>query len=201
MAMTKDDERYLTLRQKAIESLLIEKGLVSAEAVDAVVKAYEHDIGPLRGARVVARAWIDADFKHRLLADAPSAIAELGIGGFQADILTVVENVPGVHNIVVCTLCSCYPWALLGMPPSWYKSPQYRARVVRWPHDVLAEFGTRLPDDVEIRVWDSSSDARYMVLPQRPEGTEHMTESELTALVTRDAMIGVRLAGTPQVAA
>jgi nitrile hydratase len=199
--VTADDEQYLALRQKAIESLLIEKGLVSADAVDTVVNAYEHDIGPLRGAGVVARAWVDADFKQRLLADAPAAIAELGIGGFQSDILTVVENAAGVHNIVVCTLCSCYPWALLGLPPSWYKSPQYRARVVRWPREVLAEFGTRLPDDVEIRVWDSSSDARYMVLPQRPEGTEHMTESELTELVTRDAMIGVRFVSASQVAA
>ena len=199
--MTTNDEQYLALRQKAIESLLIEKGLVTAEAVDAVVDAYEHDIGPLRGAGVVARAWVDPDFKLRLLTDASAAIAELGIAGFGAEILTVVENGPNLHNVVVCTLCSCYPWALLGLPPSWYKSPEYRARVVRWPRDVLAEFGTRLSDDVEIRVWDSSSDARYMVLPQRPDGTEHLTEQELAALVTRDAMIGVRTVNAPQVAA
>jgi nitrile hydratase len=199
--MTTNDEQYLALRQKAIESLLIEKGLVTAEAVDAVVDAYEHDIGPLRGAGVVARAWVDPDFKQRLLTDASAAIAELAIAGFGAEILTVVENGPNLHNVVVCTLCSCYPWALLGLPPSWYKSPEYRARVVRWPRDVLAEFGTRLSDDVEIRVWDSSSDARYMVLPQRPDGTEHLTEQELAALVTRDAMIGVRTVNAPQVAA
>ncbi|MDT5049806.1 MAG: nitrile hydratase subunit alpha [Mycobacterium sp.] len=199
--MTTNDEQYLALRQKAIESLLIEKGLVTAEAVDAVVDAYEHDIGPLRGAGVVARAWVDPDFKQRLLTDASAAIAELGIAGFGAEILTVVENGPNLHNVVVCTLCSCYPWALLGLPPSWYKSPEYRARVVRWPRNVLAEFGTRLSDDVEIRVWDSSSDARYMVLPQRPDGTEHLTEQELAALVTRDAMIGVRTVNAPQVAA
>jgi nitrile hydratase len=198
--MTSNDEQYLALRQKAIESLLIEKGLVTADAVDAVVDAYEHDIGPLRGAGVVARAWVDPDFKQRLLTDASAAIAELGIAGFGAEILTVVENGPNLHNVVVCTLCSCYPWALLGLPPSWYKSPEYRARVVRWPRDVLAEFGTRLSDDVEIRVWDSSSDARYMVLPQRPDGTEHLTEQELAALVTRDAMIGVRTVNAPQVA-
>jgi nitrile hydratase len=198
--MTTNDEQYLALRQKAIESLLIEKGLVTAEAVDAVVDAYEHDIGPLRGAGVVARAWVDPDFKQRLLTDASAAIAELGIAGFGAEILTVVENGPNLHNVVVCTLCSCYPWALLGLPPSWYKSPEYRARVVRWPRNVLAEFGTRLSDDVEIRVWDSSSDARYMVLPQRPDGTEHLTEQELAALVTRDAMIGVRTVNAPQVA-
>jgi nitrile hydratase len=199
--MTSNDEQYLALRQKAIESLLIEKGLVTADAVDAVVDAYEHDIGPLRGAGVVARAWVDPDFKQRLLTDASAAIAELGSAGFGAEILTVVENGPNLHNVVVCTLCSCYPWALLGLPPSWYKSPEYRARVVRWPRDVLAEFGTRLSDDVEIRVWDSSSDARYMVLPQRPDGTEHLTEQELAALVTRDAMIGVRTVNAPQVAA
>jgi nitrile hydratase subunit alpha len=195
------DEQYFALRTRAIESLLIEKGLVSAEAIDAVVDAYEHDIGPLRGAGVVARAWADPEFKQRLLADAPTAVAELGIAGFGAEILTVVENTPGIHNVVVCTLCSCYPWALLGLPPSWYKSPEYRARVVRWPREVLAEFGTRLADDVEIRVWDSSSDARYLVLPQRPAGTERLAEAELAALVTRDSMIGVGMARTPQVSA
>ena len=199
--MSTQDEQYFTLRTKAIESLLIEKGLVSAEAIDAVVDAYEHDIGPLRGAGVVARAWVDPEFKKRLLADAPSAVGELGIAGFGAEILTVVENTPRVHNLVVCTLCSCYPWALLGLPPGWYKSPEYRARVVRWPREVLAEFGTRLPDDVEIRVWDSSSDARYLVLPQRPAGTGQLSEQELAGLVTRDSMIGVGLARAEQVPA
>jgi nitrile hydratase subunit alpha len=195
------DEQYFALRTKAIESLLIEKGLVSAEAVDAVVDTYEHDIGPLRGAGVVARAWVDPEFKKRLLADAPTAVGELGIAGFGAEILTVVENTPAIHNVVVGTLCSCYPWALLGLPPGWYKSPEYRARVVRWPREALAEFGTRLADDVEIRVWDSSSDARYLVLPQRPAGTEQLAEAELAALVTRDSMIGVGMARAPQVSA
>jgi nitrile hydratase len=199
--VSQGDEQYFALRTRAIESLLIEKGLVSAEAVDAVVNAYEHDIGPLRGAGVVARAWVDPEFKKRLLADARAAVGELGIAGFGTEILTVVENAPQIHNVIVCTLCSCYPWALLGLPPSWYKSPEYRARVVRWPREVLAEFGTRLPDDVEIRVWDSSSDARYMVLPQRPAGTGHLTEQELAALVTRDSMIGVGLVSTRRASA
>ena len=199
--MSNGDEQYFALRTKAIESLLIEKGLISAEAVDAVVNAYEHDIGPLRGAGVVAHAWADPEFKERLLADARAAVGELGIAGFGTEILTVVENAPRIHNVIVCTLCSCYPWALLGLPPSWYKSTEYRARVVRWPREVLAEFGTRLPDDVEIRVWDSSSDARYMVLPQRPAGTEHMTEQQLATLVTRDSMIGVGLVRTERASA
>jgi nitrile hydratase subunit alpha len=184
------DPSYLALRMKAVESLLIEKGMVSGEAIDAITNAYEHDIGPLRGAAVVARAWVDEEYKLRLLANGPAAIAELGITGFGAQAVVVVENTPRVHNVVVCTLCSCYPWALLGLPPSWYKTPQYRGRVVRWPRDVLDEFGVTVPEDVEIRVWDSSSDTRYLVLPQRPAGTEGLSEHDLAALVTRDAIIG-----------
>ena len=195
--MSPTDPSYLALRMKAVESLLIEKGMVSGEAIDAITNAYEQDIGPLRGAAVVARAWVDADYKRQLLSDAPTAIAELGIGGFTAEVLVVVENTPWVHNVIVCTLCSCYPWALLGLPPSWYKTPQYRGRVVRWPREVLAEFGLTLPDDIEVRVWDSSSDARYMVLPQRPAGTEGLSERELASLVTRDAMIGTGLVSSP----
>jgi nitrile hydratase len=182
---------------KAVESLLIEKGMVSGEAIDAVTSAYEHDIGPLRGASVVARAWVDAEFKRRLMSNAPAAIAELGIAGFTAEVLVVVENTPQVHNVVVCTLCSCYPWALLGLPPSWYKTPQYRGRVVRWPREVLAEFGVSVPTHVEIRVWDSSSEARYLVLPRRPVGTDGLAEHELAALVTRDAMIGTGIVSSP----
>jgi nitrile hydratase len=191
------DPAYLALRMKAVESLLIEKGMVSGEAIDAVTKAYEQDIGPLRGAGVVARAWVDEGYKRRLLNDGSAAIAELGITGFGAELVVAVENTPEVHNVVVCTLCSCYPWALLGLPPTWYKTPQYRSRIVRWPHEVLAEFGVTLPDDVEVRVWDSSSDTRYLVLPQRPAGTEHLSESDLAALVTRDAMIGTGVVSGP----
>jgi nitrile hydratase len=188
---------YLALRMKAVESLLIEKGIITGEAIDAITSAYEHDIGPLRGASVVARAWVDEQYKQRLLSNATAAITELGITGFGTEVVTVVENTPQVHNVVVCTLCSCYPWALLGLPPSWYKTPQYRARIVRWPREVLAEFGVTLPDNVEIRVWDSSSDARYLVLPQRPPGTDGLSERELAALVTRDAMIGTGFASSP----
>lgn len=188
--MSPADPGYLALRMKAVESLLIEKGIVTGEAIDEITNAYEHDIGPLRGAAVVARAWVDEGYKRRLLSNAPAAVAELGIAGFGAEVLVVVENTARVHNVVVCTLCSCYPWALLGLPPSWYKTPQYRARIVRWPREVLGEFGLTVPDDIQIRVWDSSSDARYLVLPQRPAGTEGMSERDLAALVTRDAMIG-----------
>ncbi|MEE2853751.1 MAG: nitrile hydratase subunit alpha [Actinomycetota bacterium] len=195
--MSPTDPSYLALRMKAVESLLIEKGMVSAEAIDEITNAYEHDIGPLRGAAVVARAWVDEDYRRRLLDDAPAAVAELGIAGFGAEVLVVVENTAQVHNVVVCTLCSCYPWALLGLPPSWYKTPQYRARIVRWPREVLGEFGLTMPDDTEIRIWDSSSDARYLVLPQRPAGTDGMSERELAALVTRDAMIGTGIVSSP----
>jgi nitrile hydratase len=178
-------------RVTAIESLLVDKGLITSDVVDAVVATYEHDVGPLNGARVVARAWVDDDYRHRLLADGTAAIGELGYGGAEGEHLVVVENTPEVHNLVVCTLCSCYPWPVLGLPPRWYKSFAYRARAVREPRAVMAEFGTSLPDDVEVRVWDSSAEVRYMVLPLRPPGTEGRGEDELAALVTRDHMIGV----------
>jgi len=181
----------LALRVEALESLLQEKGLVDSAAVDALVRAYEEDIGPMNGARVVARAWVDAAYKERLLADGTAAIAELGFGGPQGEHMVVVENTPRVHNAVVCTLCSCYPWPVLGLPPSWYKSPAYRSRLVREPRKLLAEMGLELPEELEIRVWDSSAEVRYLVLPERPVGTESLSEEELAELVTRDAMIGV----------
>ena len=159
---------------------------------DSVVEAYAHDSGPMRGARVVAKAWVDPDFKQRLLADGTAAIAELGFGGPEGDHILVMENTPAVHNVVVCTLCSCYPWPVLGLPPNWYKSPPYRARMVREPRALLQEMGCEVPDEVEIRVWDSSAEIRYMVLPQRPAEHEDATEQELAALVSRDAMIGVQ---------
>ena len=179
------------LRAAALETVLIEKGLVSTDAVDALVDAFEHEVGPQNGARMVARAWTDPAYRERMLADAAGAAAELGFGGAEGDHLRAVENTPDVHNVIVCTLCSCYPWPVLGIPPVWYKSPPYRARVVREPRAVLAEFGLELPDGVEIRVWDSSAELRYIVLPMRPEGTEHLDEDDLAALVTRDCMIGV----------
>ena len=182
------------LRTMALEAALGEAGRTSTDAVDAFVEHLEHRMGPHHGARVVARAWVDPAFKERLLADGTAAMAELGIAGAEGDNVRVVENTEQVHNLVVCTLCSCYPWPLLGVPPTWYKSFAYRARAVAEPRGVLAEFGCRLADDVEIRVWDSSAAIRYLVLPQRPTGTESMSEDELAALVTRDAMIGVRLA-------
>jgi nitrile hydratase subunit alpha len=190
-------ESSAALRTKALESLLVEKGLVTTDVIDAVVRAYEQDIGPLNGAKVVARAWVDAAYKQRLLQDGTAAIAALGIGGRQGVDMVVLENTPTVHNVVVCTLCSCYPWPVLGLPPSWYKSYAYRSRVVREPRAVLREFGLDLPDTVEICVWDSNSDIRYMVLPERPGGTEHLSEAALAALVTRDAMIGVAKVQAP----
>ena len=195
--MNETTSTYAGLRARAIESLLIEKGYLTEEAVDYVVSAYEQDIGPMRGARLVARAWSDQDFKARLLANASEAAKELGVQGFVGENVMAVENTPRVHNVVCCTLCSCYPWAVLGLPPTWYKSPEYRSRVVREPRAVLADFGLELPEGKEIRVWDSSSDMRYMVLPQRPAGTEGLSEDELAALVTRDAMIGTGLPETP----
>jgi nitrile hydratase subunit alpha len=186
------------LRTKALESLLVEKGLVDLAALDALVDAYENKIGPRNGAQVVAKAWMDAGYKQRLLEDGGAAIAELGFVGAQSEHLIVVENSPKVHNLVVCTLCSCYPWAVLGLPPVWYKSAAYRSRAVIDPRGVLREFGLDLPDDVEVRVWDSTAEIRYLVLPERPAGTEGMTEEQLAALVTRDAMIGVaKLVNTP----
>src|SRR5438034_11513272 len=186
-----DTESYAALRTKALEALLVEKGLITTDVIDTVVRAYEQDIGPLNGAKVVARAWVDPAYKQRLLADGTSAIAELGFGGREGVDMVVLENTPTVHNVVVCTLCSCYPWPVLGLPPSWYKDPPYRARMVREPRALLAEMGCPLPGEVEIRVWDSSAEVRYLVLPQRPPGTEGMTEAELAGLVTRDSMIGV----------
>jgi nitrile hydratase len=178
-------------RVRAVESLLLEKGLVSSDAIDRVVSAYEKDIGPLNGARAVARAWKDPQFKKRLLADATEALRELGIGGLQGEHMVAVENTPKVHNVVVCTLCSCYPWPVLGLPPAWYKSPPYRSRMVKEPRAVLGEFGVKLNSSVEVRVWDSSAEIRYLVLPMRPKGTENLSEESLAKLVTRDSMIGV----------
>jgi len=178
-------------RAHALEELLTEKGIVSADFIDQVVEAYAHDVGPMNGAKVVARAWVDPAYKERLLADGTTAIAELGFGGPEGDHIIAVENTPEVHNVVVCTLCSCYPWPVLGLPPAWYKSPPYRSRMVREPRAVLAEMGCDVPEDVEVRVWDSSADARYLVVPERPAGTAGNSEEELAALVSRDAMIGV----------
>ena len=179
------------VRAKAVESLLAEKGLLSTDAVNEIVNQYENDVGPMNGARVVARAWNDPEYKRRLLENGGDAVAELGYGDEHSARLVVVENTPGVHNVIVCTLCSCYPWSVLGLPPAWYKSETYRSRVVKEPRAVLSEFGLDLDDSIEVRVWDSLSELRYMVLPERPEGTDHLTEEELAALVSRDAMIGV----------
>ncbi|HEX7037143.1 MAG TPA: nitrile hydratase subunit alpha [Pseudomonadales bacterium] len=195
--MTTDDHEHdlppQALRAEALESLLIERGLLTADAVDEVIATYNERVGPMNGARVVARAWLDPAFRERLLADGTAAIAEFGFEGGQTEKLVVVENTPEVHNVVVCTLCSCYPWAVLGLPPRWYKDPAYRSRVVREPRRVLEEFGVRLPASTRIRVWDSSAEVRYMVLPQRPVGTEGLGEAELAARVTRDSMIGTAL--------
>jgi nitrile hydratase len=178
-------------RVAAIESLLVEKGLVTSDAIDAIVETYEQDVGPLNGAKVVARAWSDDAYRGRLLADGTQAIAELGFGGAEGEHIVVLENTPEVHNVVVCTLCSCYPWPVLGLPPRWYKSFAYRSRMVREPRAVLAEFGTTIPDDVELRVWDSSAEIRYLVLPLRPPEAAGRPADELVPLVTRDHMIGV----------
>jgi nitrile hydratase len=177
------------LRAKALESLMVAKGLIDRAALDALIETYEHKVGPHNGARVVARAWLDPAFKQRLQTDCIAAIAELGLGGETA--MIVVENTGQVHNLVVCTLCSCYPWSILGLPPVWYKSAAYRSRSVIDPRGVLREFGLELADDVQVRVWDSTADLRYLVLPERPAGTKNMSEAELAALVTRDAMVGV----------
>jgi nitrile hydratase len=178
-------------RVDALEALLVEKGLLDTATVDAVVEYYEHAVGPMNGARVVARAWVDPAFRARLLEDGTAAIAELGFGGPEGDHMVVVENTPQAHNVVVCTLCSCYPWPVLGLPPNWYKSPPYRSRMVREPRILLAEMGCQVADDVEVRVWDSSAEVRYLVLPLRPAGTDALNEEQLTQLVTRDSMIGV----------
>ncbi len=194
---TDEQNQQLKERVEKIESLLIEKGIVAGDALEKLADIYENDLGPMNGAKVVARAWVDAEFKKRLLDDATAAIAELGFGGLQGEHMIAVENTREVHNIVVCTLCSCYPWPVLGLPPTWYKSAPYRSRVVIDPRSVLAEFGTMLDDDVEVRVWDSSAEVRYLVLPERPPGTEDLSEEELAKLVDRDAMIGVTKISTP----
>lgn len=181
-------EADTAFRVKAIESLLVEKGTVDPATLDAIIDAYEHRIGPHNGGHIVAKAWVDPNFKQRLLADGTSAIAELGLTGFSSEHMVAVENTLEVHNLIVCTLCSCYPWAILGLPPTWYKSFAYRSRAVIDPRGVLQEFGLDIPEQVEVRVWDSNADLRYLVLPERPEGTEGMTEAEL-ASVTRNAMI------------
>ncbi len=181
----------LALRVKALESLLVEKGIVDPAALDALVDIFEHKVGPRNGARVVARAWVDPAFKKRLLANAAEAVAELGYTSGQGEHMVVVENEPKVHHLVVCTLCSCYPWPVLGLPPVWYKSAPYRSRAIIDPRGVLREFGLELDEDVEIHVWDSTAELRYFVLPERPAGTENMSEEELAAIVTRNSMIGV----------
>jgi nitrile hydratase len=185
------------LRAEALESLLVEKGLVAREAIDAVIRRYEQDVGPLNGARVVARAWTDAAYRERLLGDATAAIAELGFGGPQGEHMVVVENTPRVHNVIVCTLCSCYPWPVLGLPPEWYKSPAYRSRIVREPRTVLSEMGLELEPSVEIRVWDSSAEVRYLVLPEQPAESNGLAADALCEWVSRDAMIGVARAAAP----
>jgi len=185
------------IRTKALESLLVEKGIISTDEIGEVTRLYEQDIGPMNGAKVVAKAWTDPEYKRRLLEEGTSAIAELGYVGAQGSRIAVFENTRDVHNLVVCTLCSCYPWPVLGLPPTWYKSDAYRARAVIEPRSVLREFGTELDEAVEVRVWDSNSEVRYMILPERPEGTEGMSEEELVGLVTRDAMIGVTKVTAP----
>jgi nitrile hydratase subunit alpha len=192
-----DGPSPLEARVAALEAALVERGLISSDTIEAVVQAFEHEIGPHLGARVVARAWIDPDYRERLLDEGTAAVAELGIGGVQGAVIRVVENTPEQHNVVVCTLCSCYPWPLLGLPPTWYKSPPYRSRVVREPRAVLAEMGLDLPPSTRVRVWDSTSEVRYLVLPQRPAGTEGWDEERLAGLVPRDAMIGVAEADPP----
>jgi len=185
------------LRVEALETLLVEKGVLDPRAVDEIIKHYESNVGPLNGAQVIARAWTDPGYRRRLLTDGTRAVAELGFGGPEAQFIVAVENTPTVHNVVVCTLCSCYPWPVLGLPPAWYKSPQYRSRMVAQPRTVLAEMGLELPAEVRIRVWDSSADARYLVVPERPPGTAGLGEAELARLVTRDSMIGVSRALSP----
>ena len=181
------------LRVKAIETLLLRKGLIDSETLDELIDTYENNIGPQNGAKVVAKAWVDESYKKRLLADATAAIRELSYQGRQGENMVVVENTPDIHNIVVCTLCSCYPWPVLGIPPTWYKSDEYRSRTVREPRKVLSEFGVNVDPKVKVKVWDSTAELRYLVLPMRPKGTEHLNESELAELVTRNSMIGTGL--------
>ena len=187
----------IELRARALEALLVEKGLLSTDAIDAVVEQYENDVGPQNGAKVVARAWVDPGYRERLLANGAAASAELGFAGAEGETMVVLENTETTHNAVVCTLCSCYPWPVLGLPPTWYKSPPYRARMVAEPRAVLREFGLELADGVEIRVWDSTAEVRYLVLPMRPAGTEGWGEEQLAELVTRDSMIGLAVPASP----
>ncbi|MFD8006241.1 nitrile hydratase subunit alpha [Streptomyces mirabilis] len=189
--MDSDETIPAALRTEALEQLLTERGLIDPKVIDGFIATYETNVGPLNGAKVVARAWTDPEYRRRLLEDGTAAIKELGFGGFQGEHIVVVENTATTHNVVVCTLCSCYPWPVLGLPPSWYKDPAYRSRVVKEPRTVLSEMGLDLDDDVQIAVRDSTSEVRWLVLPQRPAGTEHLTEEELVPLVTRDAMVGV----------
>src|SRR2546427_10054021 len=196
--LTPEQAQALEARVKALESLLVAKGLVSRDTLTKLAETYENDIGPMNGARVAARAWVDPAYKQRLLTNATAAIAELGFSGQQGEHMVVVENTPKVHNLVVCTLCSCYPWAVLGLPPVWYKSAPYRSRAVIDPRGVLREFGLELTEDVEVRVWDSTAELRYLVLPERPAGSETLSEEALAALVTRDAMVGVAKVVLPE---
>ncbi|MDV3125326.1 nitrile hydratase subunit alpha [Mycobacterium sp. 21AC1] len=193
-----DPPPYAALRIKAIQSLLVDKGIVDPASFDEIVDIYENRIGPKDGAAVIARAWVEPEFKAKLLDDGTATLAELGMTGFEGAHVIFVENTDEVHNVVVCTLCSCYPWAVLGLPPAWYKAPQYRARVVYEPRAVLQEFGTTVSGDVEIRVWDSTAEVRYVVIPQRPAGTDDMNVEQLAELVSRDAMIGTKLAATAE---
>ena len=193
-----DAERLpIALRTEALESILVERGLVDPKVMDGFIKNYEENVGPMNGAKVVAKAWVDPEYKARLLAEATSAIAELGFKGPQGEHIVVVEQTPDTHNVVVCTLCSCYPWPVLGLPPAWYKDPAYRSRMVREPRTLLAEMGLDVPDGVDVQVWDSVSEVRYMVLPERPAGTDDLSEEELAGLVTRDAMVGVAKVAGP----
>ncbi len=187
----------IALRTEALESILVERGLVDPKMMDGFIKNYEEKVGPMNGAKVVARAWTDPEYKARLLEEGTSAIAELGFKGPQGEHIVVVEQTPETHHVIVCTLCSCYPWPVLGLPPSWYKDPAYRSRMVREPRTLLSEMGLDVDDGVEIQVWDSSSEVRYMVLPERPAGTDDLSEEELAALVTRDAMVGVARVPSP----
>lgn len=196
--ITADDR--IAARVKAMEAILVEKGIIGTDAIDYMSSVYEHEVGPQLGAKIVARAWVDPAFKERLLADATEACKEMGVSGMQGEEMIALENTDTVHNMVVCTLCSCYPWPVLGLPPNWYKYPAYRARAARDPRGVMAEFGLELPESVEIRVWDSSAELRYWVLPQRPAGTDGWTEEQLVGLVTRDSLIGVADAASPKAA-
>ena len=187
-----DELAPVEARIAAIEAVLVEKGVLDVDAVDQIVAHFEENLGPMNGAKVIAKAWTDPDYRTRLLTDGTAAIAELGFGGPEGEHVVVLENTANVHNLVVCTLCSCYPWPVLGLPPNWYKAPAYRSRAVREPRKVLAEMGTEIANDVEVRVWDSSAEARYLVLPMRPSGTDGLTEEQLAGVVTRDSMIGVQ---------